>query len=35
VLHWTGQKWTALKLPATLAKHAYLTSVVARSDSDV
>ena len=35
VLHWTGKKWTALKLPATLAKHAYLTSVVARSDSDV
>ena len=35
VLHWTGKKWTALKLPATLAKHADLTSVIARSDSDV
>jgi hypothetical protein len=35
VLHWTGKHWTALKLPATLARHTYLTSVVARSDQDV
>ncbi len=35
VLHWTGKKWTTLKLPAVLAKHAYLTSVLARSDTDV
>jgi hypothetical protein len=35
VLHWTGKTWTAVKLPATLAQHAYLTSIIARSDRDV
>lgn len=35
VVHWNGSRWTPVAIPAELARHGHLTSIIARNDHDV
>lgn len=35
VVRWNGSRWTPIPIPAVLARHGRLTSIIARTDHDV